>query len=76
MNASQGTRMNQTNTDQAYYQPFGIEYHGIPAVDIFTFKLSPYFKASADFIEDALSKEGWYLIIYYIKLLKAFNLAL
>ena len=50
--------MNQTDTDNEYYQKLNIEFHGIPALDIMTFKLSPYFSESANFIEEALGKNG------------------
>jgi len=58
VNASMGKKVNQTDTDDEFYKEFQIKFHGIPALDIFTFKMSPYFEASAEFIDKALQENG------------------
>ena len=58
VNASMGNKPNQTDTNEAFYKELAIEFHGIPALDTFSFNLSPYFAASSEFIHEALKKEG------------------
>ncbi|GFO00304.1 dual specificity phosphatase dupd1 [Plakobranchus ocellatus] len=58
VNASMGSKFNQTNTDAAFYEKSQITYHGIPAMDTITFKLLPYLRPAADFIEKALTQKG------------------
>ena len=64
VNASKGIMHNQTNTDNNFYTKFQINFYGIPAMDIETFDLYPYFKPSADFIDEAIIQNGK---IYYSK---------
>jgi dual specificity phosphatase 3 len=58
VNASQGTKVNQTDTNADYYQPHGIDFHGVPALDIMTFKILPYLRPAAEYIHQARQKNG------------------
>ncbi|KAL8583338.1 hypothetical protein ACOMHN_057624 [Nucella lapillus] len=58
VNASQGTKFNQTDTNADFYQDAGIQFHGIPAFDVFTFKFLPYLKPAAEFIHKAHQAKG------------------
>ena len=58
MNCAQGTKLNQINTDKTYFDEAGIKFHGIRALDIFTFKMTPHFQPAAVFIDDALNNGG------------------
>jgi hypothetical protein len=49
------------NTDQEFFEESGILFHGIPAVDVWKFKMAPYFLAAANFIKQALDSGGLYL---------------
>ncbi|XP_005110041.1 dual specificity protein phosphatase 3 [Aplysia californica] len=58
VNVSMGPKFNQVNTDSVYYDWYNIQFHGIPAMDVISFKLTPYLSPAAEFIEDALSNKG------------------
>ncbi|XP_076449794.1 dual specificity protein phosphatase 3-like [Babylonia areolata] len=58
VNASLGTKFNQTNTDADFYKDAGIDFHGIPALDIMTFKILPYLRPAAQFIHKAHQEKG------------------
>ena len=58
VNCAQGTKLNQINTDETYFDEAGIKFHGIRALDIFTFKMTPHFQPAAEFIDDALNNGG------------------
>ena len=58
LNAAQGSKFNQIDTDDTFYSDIGVGFLGIPAIDIFGFKMSKYFATAADFIENALCSEG------------------
>lgn len=58
VNCAWGTSFNMVNTDQSFFEESGIMFHGIPAVDVWKFKIGPYFRGAADFIEQALSSGG------------------
>uniref|UniRef100_A0A8C4WXZ2 Dual specificity protein phosphatase n=1 Tax=Eptatretus burgeri TaxID=7764 RepID=A0A8C4WXZ2_EPTBU len=45
-------------TGPEYYQGMDMQYHGVPADDVLTFDLSPYFEPTADFIDCALKAGG------------------
>lgn len=58
VNASHGKKLNQTNTDAAYYKGDNIAFYGIPALDILTYKILPYLRPAASFMHDALLSNG------------------
>lgn len=58
VNCAQGKKLNQVDTDQAFFESSGIKYHGFVATDILTFKMTPHFQAAADFIDEALNSGG------------------
>ena len=60
LNCACGSTFNMVNTDQEFFESSGILFHGIPAVDVWKFKMAPYFSAAADFIEQALNSKGLY----------------
>ncbi|GFR61672.1 dual specificity phosphatase DUPD1 [Elysia marginata] len=60
VNVSMGPKYNQTDTDTNFYQqpPYSIKFHGIPAMDVITFKLLPHLRPAAEFINSALAENG------------------
>ena len=58
VNCSMGTKLNQIDTDQAYFEDVGIKFHGIKALDLFTFKMTPHFEPAAVFIDEAIKSDG------------------
>lgn len=58
LNAAQGKKFNQIDTNPEFYQEAGITFLGIPAVDIMTFKMAPHHSKGADFIKEALDAKG------------------
>lgn len=64
VNAAEGKEKNHgyVNTSAAFYEHAGIRYLGIPALDMQSFKLEPYFEEAADFIHAAISSKGKVLV--------------
>ena len=58
LNAAEGRKFNQVDTSAADYTGAGIQYHGIPAVDVMNFPLHKYFSDAAQFIDDTLQSGG------------------
>ena len=63
LNAAQGRRTDDgydgfVNTNAFYYGRAGIAFFGVPAPDFVSFRLSPYFRDAADFIDRALEEQG------------------
>lgn len=60
LNAAHGQR--NVDTGPEYYRDMTVEYHGVEADDLPTFKLSQFFYSASKFIDNALqderSKEG------------------
>lgn len=54
LNAAYGTKFYHVHTGPDYYCESGIIFHGIPAIDIFTFKINRYFDKACDFIGKAV----------------------
>lgn len=54
LNAAHGKKLYHVQTGPDYYNESGIIYHGIPAMDMFTFKLDRYFEEACDFIGKAV----------------------
>ena len=70
VNCSMGTKFNQIDSDQAYFDDVGIKFHGIKALDIATFKMKPHFDTAATFIDDALKASGKFLYTVNSRCLK------
>ncbi|KAK2184085.1 hypothetical protein NP493_283g03021 [Ridgeia piscesae] len=64
LNAAQGRKFNQIDTDDAFYSDIGVAFLGIPAIDVFGFKMSKYFATATDFIENALCSEGGKVLVH------------
>lgn len=58
VNAAHGSKYNQVNTSPEFYQDFNITFHGIPALDIMTYKILPHLRPAAEFILKAHQDEG------------------
>ncbi|KAJ7337192.1 Dual specificity protein phosphatase 3 [Desmophyllum pertusum] len=54
LNAAHGKKLYHVQTGPDYYSESGIIYHGVPAMDMFTFKLDRYFDEACDFIGKAV----------------------
>ena len=54
LNAAEGHKFNQVDTSAPDYTGAGIQYHGIPAVDVMNFLLHEYFSGAAQFIDETL----------------------
>ena len=54
LNAAYGTKFYHVKTGPDYYCESGMIFHGIPAMDIFTFKLDRFFDEACDFIGKAI----------------------
>ncbi|CAL8107023.1 unnamed protein product [Orchesella dallaii] len=66
------------NTSAQFYQirSFKCEFLGIPALDIMTFKISPFFDQAANFIESALNSNGKVLVHCYMGVSRSATLAM
>ncbi|CAH1778808.1 unnamed protein product [Owenia fusiformis] len=58
LNAAMGGKFGQINTNAEFYNEGGIVFHGVRAIDMFTFKMAPHFETAAEFLDEAISKEG------------------
>lgn len=54
LNAAHGKKLYHVQTGPDYYKESGIIYHGVPAMDMFTFKIDRYFDEACDFIGKAV----------------------
>ena len=50
------------NTKESYYTRVGLQFLGVPAIDLNSFPLRDYFQQAADWIENILSKGGVVLV--------------
>ena len=64
LNAAQGDLegWSVVNTKQSYYEPKGIQFLGVPAIDLNSFPLRDYFVQAADWIENILKGGGVVLV--------------
>ena len=62
LNAAQGKKFGQVNTTAQDYEDLAITFYGVPAIDIFTYKIKPHFKKAAQFINNALTSDGMHFI--------------
>ena len=58
VNAAQGNKFNQINTNSDFYSDVRMEFHGIPALDIMTYKINKYFSDAAEAIDKCLLSKG------------------
>lgn len=56
LNAAAG--QHRINTGQQFYSDLGVEYYGVEAADHPQFILQPFFSPAAQFIDNALKKNG------------------
>lgn len=54
LNAAFGTKFYHVKTGPDYYCESGFIFHGVPAMDMFTFKLIKYFDEACDFMGKAI----------------------
>lgn len=54
LNAAHGNKLYHVQTGPDYYKESGIIYHGVPAMDMFTFKIDRYFDEACDFMGKAV----------------------
>ena len=54
LNAAHGTKLYHVHTGPDFYQQSGIIYHGVSAMDMFTFKINRYFDEACDFIGEVV----------------------
>ncbi|KAL9975475.1 hypothetical protein ACROYT_G012637 [Oculina patagonica] len=54
LNAAHGKKLYHVQTGPDYYCESGIIYHGVPAMDMFTFELNRFFDEACDFIGKAV----------------------
>ena len=54
------------NTKEAFYRPHGLQFLGVPAVDLKSFPLADYFLEAADFI-DLILKEGGNVFVHCVQ---------
>ncbi|KAK7505300.1 hypothetical protein BaRGS_00003462 [Batillaria attramentaria] len=58
VNAAHGSKYNQIDTSPEYYQEADITFHGIPALDIMTYKILPHLRPPAEFMQKARQNGG------------------
>ena len=68
LNAAQGNLegWSVVNTKESYYSRVGIQFLGVPAIDLNSFPLRDYFEQAADWIEKVL-KEGGVVLVHCVK---------
>ena len=58
LNAAQGSGPGYVDTDENFYRIFGIKYKGLKLQDAVHTNIAMYFNSTANYIEDALTKNG------------------
>ena len=68
LNAAQGDLegWSVVNTKESYYTRVGIQFLGVPAVDLNSFPLMNYFEQAANWIEKII-KEGGVVLVHCVK---------
>ena len=68
LNAAQGNLegWSVVNTKESYYTRVGIQFLGVPAIDLNSFPLRDYFEQAADWIEKVLKEGGIVLVDYFL----------
>ena len=68
LNAAQGNLegWSVVNTKESYYTRVGIQFLGVPAIDLNSFPLRDYFEQAADWIEKVV-KEGGIVLVHCVK---------
>jgi protein-tyrosine phosphatase len=64
LNAAQGKRFTQIDTNQAYYDKYGIKYYGCELMDFAQAKIDHYIDAAVEFIHQALDVENGRILIH------------
>ena len=62
LNAAQGsmTDWNYVNTKAIYYTGVGIEFFGVPAIDLKWYPICNHFQEASNFIEEVIKSKGKY----------------
>ena len=60
LNTAQGSMSdwNYVNTREAYYKGTGIEFYGIPAIDLKHYPINQHFQEACDFIDKVINAKG------------------
>ena len=68
LNAAQGNLegWSLVNTKEGFYRPHGIQFLGVPGVDLNSFPLGDYFYEAADFI-DLILKQGGRVFVHCVQ---------
>ena len=74
LNAAQGNLegWSLVNTKEGFYRPHGIQFLGVPGVDLNSFPLADYFYEAADFIDHIL-REGGRVFVHCVQVGAATN---
>ena len=72
LNAAQGsmTDWNYVNTKAIYYTGVGIQFLGVPAIDLKWYPICNHFQEASDFIEEVVKSKGMLKFIYSEKATK------
>lgn len=62
VNTAQGSKFGQVGTAAEFYKEIDAKFYGIPAADLTGFQISDYFHGTANFIDEALERNGKLLI--------------
>ena len=74
LNAAQGNLegWSLVNTKEGFYRPHGIQFLGVPGVDLNSFPLADYFQEAADFI-DLILREGGRVFVHCVQVRSVTN---
>ena len=68
LNAAYGSMSdwNYVNTKAIYYTGVGIEFLGVPAIDLKWYPICNHFEEASNFIDEVIQSKGKYLITYLL----------
>lgn len=67
LNAAQGSKFGNVNTNESMFIPFNIKFMGVPAQDTMGFNLSAYFTSATQFIANALEDSNSKVYIHCVQ---------
>ena len=75
LNAAQGsmTDWNYVNTKAIYYTGVGIEFFGVPAIDLKWYPICNHFQEASNFIEEVIKSKGKYEFFFMCIILLCAN---
>lgn len=62
LNTAEGNRNGTVNTNQAFYNPYGIKYKGLRLLDVAQTNIAKHFNEVVEFIDEALEGGGKVLV--------------